>query len=132
MDDGITETNNKRPPVIALGLCFFGSCYLIGLFAFLRRSRRLNRVKANRRSRELAKQEAEAAEEREERKRRKQQDAGGSANANGDDGAAAAAAAAASPTDVELLQVAVRELRDHERSAEDLNMGSAEQMPKAV
>jgi len=113
------EERNKRPPVIALGLCFFGSTYLLGIWVFVRRNQRLARVKANRRARELAKEEAEVAAEREERRKRRH--AARAADGN-EDGA---------PTAAEVeLQVAVRRIEPHERSTADL--GSVEQMPNAA
>jgi hypothetical protein len=119
LEEGIEDDRNKRPPVIALGLCFFGSAYLVGVFTFMRRNQRLSRVKANRRSREVAKQEAAATVEREERQRRK------AARPVADENGVGATAA-----EIEL-QVAVRGIEPHERSFHDENLGSGEQMPKA-
>jgi uncharacterized lipoprotein YajG len=115
-------TGNSRPPVIALGLCFFGTGYLLGFFAFYRRQQRLRRVKRGRRERERIQMEAAAAKEQEEAEKARL-----AAHAAHRRSLTSADERAHLEMERTLAQVDVRVIQPHERSIE----ASDEQVPKA-
>lgn len=104
----VERARNERPPVIAVGLIFFGTVCILGLAAFFRRNARLRRVKVARRSREAAAREAEERELAEKTATLRRRTGSVVIRPN---------AAAVPPS--EQVSVQVRSIEAHERSVDD-------------
>jgi hypothetical protein len=120
IDGAASGQRNLRPPVIALGLCFFGTVYILGFAAFWRRQQRLRRVASIRR--ELAAEKERDFETEREAARERRKAANARTLTSDEERQHAEMEAQLNQT------IRVRKLQHHERSME----GSVdEMMPKA-